>query len=213
MRILIGTPVAKTVEERYAHSLFGLCKYETARGNDIDLVLERGPRIHHNRNQIAHQFLAGDYEWLFQIDMDVAVPMDALQRFLGRKKDVVFGMYVLMMNTVPHASFYMMKDNGRYTPTGKFGDGLIEIDAGGTGLCLTHRKVVEAVEKLDYGETFPWFDLTPTKGGWYSEDFTFCQRIKEAGYKIYGDCDVESGHIKDAFYGNKGLTNTKGDTT
>jgi len=206
LRVLVATPVAKTVEERYCHSLFGLCKYETARGTDLDVVLQRGPRIHHNRNEFARQFLAEGYEWLLQIDMDVAFPMDTLQKFLAHGKDVVFGMYVLNMGKRLHASFYEMNEKKRYAPIGAFGDGLIEIDAGGTGLCLTHHTVMEAVEKLDYGDTFPWFDLTPTQGGWYSEDFTFCQRIKEAGYKIYGDCDIETGHIKDAFWNNKGLT-------
>ena len=97
-RVLIATPSAKTVEERYAFSLFGLAKYETAKGHDVDLTIERGPYIHHNRNKFVREFLAGNWQWLLQIDMDILFQCDVLEKLLARKKDVVFGMYVRLNN-------------------------------------------------------------------------------------------------------------------
>lgn len=200
MKILIATPVAKTVEERYCQSMFDLCKYETEKGNDVDLQLERGPRIHHNRNQFVRQFLEGDYEYLLQVDMDVAFPPTTLEKLLSHGMPIVFGLYKLPQPHGNVSSFVRLTEDNRYRPVGSSGDGLLEIDAGGTGVCLTHRKVFEAID--DTG-AFPWFDLDVVGNEFLSEDYTFCRRVKEAGFKIYGDCNVETLHVKDFYITNR----------
>jgi len=205
LKILVATPTAKTVEERYCFSLFGLCKYETARGNDIDLTLQRGPYIHRNRNLFVEEFLAGDWEWLLQIDMDVMFPCTALQSLLSREKDIVFGMYAMMKNGRPYSTFWKLQSNDKYSSIGSYGKGLIEIDAGGTGLCLAHRRVFEAIRDKGFSEQDPWFafDPAPPPEGYYSEDITFSRRAKASGFSLWGDCDIETGHVKDVLVHNK----------
>ena len=210
MKILIATPVAKTVEERYCHSLFGLCKYETARGNDVDIQLQRGPWIHKNRNDFVRGFLRGDWEYLLQLDMDIVFPCDLIERLLTHGKDIVFGMYGVLKPDGVKSSLYSLslRGNGEYTSTGWFGDGLIEIDAGGTGVCLARRKVFEAFPDGN----FPWFDFDPAGDGFLSEDITFSRRAKAHGFTLYGDCNTEIGHIKDTFILNKLVGGHDGDT-
>ena len=202
-RVLIATPSAKTVEERYAFSLFGLAKYETAKGHDVDLTIERGPYIHHNRNKFVREFLAGDWQWLLQIDMDILFQCDVLEKLLARKKDIVFGMYVRLNNGRPLSTLCRLKPNGLYSSIGEFGGGLIEVDGAGTGLCLTHRRVFEAIKKQRPDDYNTWFDFDPAPDGIYSEDFTFCRRVKETGFRLWGDCDIPTGHTKDMLLNNR----------
>lgn len=189
MRVLVGTPVAKTVEERYAYSLFELCKYETKRGTEIDLIIKRGPYIYHNRNEIVREFLRGSWEYLLQLDMDIIFKPEMLERLLRHGKDVVFGLYTLMQAGKPISSVFNL--DGK--PIGKHGEGLIEVAMGGTGVCLVRRGVFEKV-----GEH--WFDFSAEK---QSEDTAFCARVREAGFKLYADLDIETAHVKDMFLSNR----------
>lgn len=57
---------------------------------------------------------------------------------------------------------------------------------GDAGLLLT-RRVVEAIEP-------PWYD-NRRSGAFSSDDLAFSKRIREAGFDIYVDLDVQLGHI------------------
>lgn len=68
-------------------------------------------------------------------------------------------------------------------PEGK--NDLLEIDGCGMHFCLIKREVFEAVKP-------PYF-VCPAPGS--GEDFDFCRKVKRAGFKIYADLTVHTGHI------------------
>ena len=73
-----------------------------------------------------------------------------------------------------------------------------EVDAG--GLVEVHRTgggcvMVETSLLLDI--LFPWFEMKYDDQGSVveGEDFNFCRKVREAGKKIYVDCDIKIGHL------------------
>jgi len=67
---------------------------------------------------------------------------------------------------------------------------IVEVDATGTGCILFN---MEVFKKIPY----PWFQFykEPTTGAVVGEDIGFCQKLKEAGYKIFVDTSVPSDHL------------------
>jgi hypothetical protein len=62
---------------------------------------------------------------------------------------------------------------------------LMEVDGCGMHFCLIRRDVIEAIEP-------PWFKRNQAGAG---EDFYFCRKVKEAGFGIYLDLSVQTGHV------------------
>jgi len=82
-------------------------------------------------------------------------------------------------------------EEGRYDTVLDYKDGdLVEVDACGMGCMLIKKSVFEKLEE-------PYFQYTPRsktslqKG----EDYYFCEKAKDAGFKIFCDTSVICGHI------------------
>ena len=103
-----------------------------------------------------------------------------------------------------------------------FGDagGLTEILYAGTGFLLVRREVYEMIQRELHlplcNERFGGRPMVPyfqpmshpdspgseTTGHWYlAEDFAFCERARQAGFKIFADTRVRLMH-----YGNYGYS-------
>jgi glycosyltransferase involved in cell wall biosynthesis len=62
---------------------------------------------------------------------------------------------------------------------------LFKIDGCGMHFVMIRRDVLEAIDP-------PWFQYTVPGAG---EDFAFCRKVRAAGFDIYADLSVYSGHI------------------
>jgi GT2 family glycosyltransferase len=62
---------------------------------------------------------------------------------------------------------------------------LFKIDGCGMHFVMIRRDVLEAIDP-------PWFQYTVAGAG---EDFAFCRKVRAAGFDIYADLSVYSGHI------------------
>ena len=66
------------------------------------------------------------------------------------------------------------------------------------GFCLIHRSVFETIER-ELGR--PWFLWTHGREEMFnldvgvSEDFFFCEKVREVGYRILVATSVRCGHI------------------
>jgi len=68
-------------------------------------------------------------------------------------------------------------------------DSLIEVDATGTGCLMFDTRIFRELQP-------PWFKFTLTADGRpIGEDFGFCSRLREEGYKIFVDTSVKCGHL------------------
>ena len=66
--------------------------------------------------------------------------------------------------------------------------GLIEVDATGCGSILYNMRVFEKIP-------FPWFEFKLEEGPPLGEDIYFCVKMREAGFRIFVDCDLKVGHL------------------
>ena len=72
--------------------------------------------------------------------------------------------------------------------------GLMEVFVAGSGGMLVRRHVLDAVgwpKDAPWNERH-WFEYE--QGEHLNEDFVFCRKVREAGFKIWCDVEVQMGH-------------------
>uniref|UniRef100_A0A6M3JSF5 Glycosyltransferase n=2 Tax=viral metagenome TaxID=1070528 RepID=A0A6M3JSF5_9ZZZZ len=183
----------------------------------ISLIKPKGTKLNKVTNlpvDIARNGLVDNLEreWLFMFDSDETIPPEALMRLLSWNLPIVSGIVFLSSLDRPAPAIYRSgwRKNGRYYYVSKAqevedyinkhkieGDeslstilpatreDLIECDGVGCGCILIHRSVFEKMKP-------PYFKVNTGKTS--GEDFYFCRKAKEAGYKIYADPGVLCGH-------------------
>ena len=101
--------------------------------------------IHQARNYLTSVFLTTEYQYLLFIDSDVEFEPESVMRMLVAKKDIVCTPYRVKSEKLDkHIYTVEFKDpkNIPFLP-----GGLVEIEAGPTGLMLIDRKVFKEIIK------------------------------------------------------------------
>lgn len=147
------------------------------------------------RNTACENTLKHDFQWLLFLDDDVIPPEDVVGRLVGLNKDIVSGLYYRRQEpVVPVAKTFNGADS-QWVTSWNPPNSLLEVDLVGAGCLLIHRRVLERVAK-------PWFDWEIGRDApadrnrpALSEDFAFCMKAREAGFKIYLDTSTRCEHI------------------
>jgi len=154
--------------------------------------LNRGIPLDIARNELASEVFKHDAEWLFFLDSDIIPPRDAIIKLMSHNLDIVGGLYYKRMPPVHPAMWRLApkpRPEGKYIPIMHFQKGqLIECDVIGMGCTLIHRRVLERLEQPYFKWTQWW------KRDGVSEDFYFCEKAKEAGFRIYCDTSIICRH-------------------
>lgn len=155
-----------------------------------------GAPFDHARNMGCRAAIDNGFEWLFFLDDDVIPPPDVLPRLMAHKVDIVSGVYFRRNEPIVPCMQKLDKDGNPTWITSFSWPGLIEVDHVGAGCLLIHRRVLEAM-KSDAPR--PWFEWLCDHGNlkkteMTSEDFTFCRRARQAGFKIHVDTSVHCVH-------------------
>ena len=171
----------------------------------------KSPLIHQARNYLSSVFLTTEYTHLLFIDSDVEFGPEVGLRMLVADKDII---------TTPYRVKDERIDQPRYTV--KFADpkivpilpgGLVEIEAGPTGLMLIHRRVFEKIIKnrpdlkiknsanQALKETtkshcfyYNFFDFAFEDGYTWGEDVSFCKLARKEGFKLYANTESMTAH-------------------
>jgi hypothetical protein len=162
------------------------------------------------RSQMASDALAAGCQETFWIDADTGFHPDAVETLRAHPHPIVCGIYPkkgkreLAIHALPGTDTIVFGSGG----------GLVELLYGPTGFLLVRRAVYETLrEKLplpeclaDTGRTLvPYFAplVRPDEDGhWYlAEDFAFCERARQCGYKIFADTTIRLWHIGSFPYG------------
>lgn len=182
--------VAVCCHELSRFASFSECLGNLRKPAGVTVEVEQGMDVALNRRAIVRRALERDVEWVLFIDDDMLFKPDLLLRLLAHDLPVVGSLY---FNRNP--AFYAMAFNQYHVVDGKPmwapvtmkgapASGLVEVLALGTGGLLVKTEVFRAIPP----DT--WFIH-----GEGTEDLPFCQRVIEAGYKIYLDLEVVMGHI------------------
>ena len=152
------------------------------------------------RNHIVDKFLKSKKEWLFFLDADLTGSPNLLRRIHASAHTIGTGLYHIK-TTTPHswvANFHLPPYRKR-----------AEAFESGTGTMCVHRSVFERMikaypesgfcEKDGSYQYAPFasgsvWDYNNQKRRWLSEDWLFCRRARELGYRIEVFTDCVFGH-------------------
>jgi len=131
------------------------------------------------------------------IDDDMVWNFENLNKILKSKKDIISGFYKMTLIDNEKNNLLAAKKNRKFLISKDIENKkqLIELQFVGFGFIAINFEVFKKIK-------FPWFqtyDFVDEKNGHvlnFGEDFDFCQKAINAGYKIYGDPTVKVGHEK-----------------
>lgn len=156
------------------------------------------------RNNSMADFLDSEAGWMFTLDDDIAIPAHTLVQLVNANKDCIGGMYRLKKAvdySQPAMSGVAMRGKENFT----FGQTEpAEVYYLSSGCVMYKRKFLEDMTKhypeLEYKENLTgkkrWALYQPYiyNGEYLSEDWAFCQRAIDKGYKMYLQPNVMCDH-------------------
>lgn len=205
-KCLILTPVAHHIDPPCEEGLRAL----EARGYAVRRV--RGyAAIDQARSQLASDALAEGYDEIMWIDADMGFDPDDVEKLRSHPLPIVCGIGVkkghraLACHVLPGTTEVIFGRQG----------GLVEVLYAGAAFLLTRREVYETISaRLELPTCNQRFERTltpyfmplivpdPPHGAWYlGEDYAFCHRARQCGYKIMADTTIRLRH-----YGSYGFT-------
>ncbi len=155
-----------------------------------DLMVFQGALIDRARNHLAQQMLDHPMKatHLFFLDSDIVPEPDTLTRLLAHKRPIVSGVY--RRRLFPHEPMAFVKKKNELSPIAlRKGGGMVSVDYVGGGCLLIERKVFEKLKS-------PWFLNEWKEGRYLSEDFYFCEKAREVGFKIEVDTSIRPLHLE-----------------
>jgi GT2 family glycosyltransferase len=158
---------------------------EMERPSSSDLMVFQGALVDRARNQLIERMLDHpiDPTHLFFLDADVVPPPDTLTKLLAAGEPIVSGLY--RKRLPPYEPMAFVKNS----PIPIKGPRLRKVDVVGAGCLLIERKVFEKIDP-------PWFTSQWTDEGHLSEDFSFCEKARAAGFEVYVDTSIRPLHLE-----------------
>ncbi|MGW3186338.1 hypothetical protein ACWDBT_00580 [Streptomyces ardesiacus] len=182
-----------------------VCLYEDdrtrARIHDHVTYLS-SPHLAISRHDITEMFLASGAAWLLQIDSDMVFSPDQMLTLLrvadAEERPIVAGLCKgFNQHDGQEIGEAFRVEGGRLTPVlDPPANSLLEVALVGTGFMLVHRNVFVRLRAARPAARLPWWDYSVVDGQPYAEDYTFCERARQAGYRIWVHTGVRIGHVK-----------------
>jgi hypothetical protein len=153
---------------------------------------------------MASEALRSGFDELLWVDADMAFNPDDVEKLRAHRLPIVCGIYAKKGRRQFACDFLPGTEQVVFGQ----GGGLLEVRYAGFGFMLTHRAVFGRMRQ-DLGlpecnqrfgaPIFPWFlpMLVPDDTGlWYlSEDYAFCARARQCGFRIMADSTIRLYHI------------------
>ncbi len=156
-------------------------------------IYENNGHIDDLRNNIVERALYEGVTHLIMMDVDQVYPVDTIPRLLAHNLPVVgcrvhrryppFDSLMLRMEKID-------ENTNAYISVTDWKEGeLVEVDATGGGCVMFNMDVFRNLK-------YPWFETKiQENGNVLGEDIHLCQKIQNAGYKIFVDSGLEVGHL------------------
>lgn len=153
------------------------------------------------RNMLVDQFLKSDCTELLFIDGDVLAQADDILRLMAQSgdKDITAGSYPRRSRDKKFFMDLYFDENNDL----EFDGALMRINRVGTGFMLIQRHVIEAIaEKSEkylgqdgIGNVANVFDFKLMDGKFVGEDYSFCDKAKDEGFKVWLDVEISLPHV------------------
>ena len=206
--VFIAMPCYDSVKINTMLSVVKLIQQLSKSGIEAGIHTMKSPLIHQARNYLTSVFLTTEYQYLLFVDSDVEFEPESVMRMLVAKKDIVCTPYRVKAEQLDkHIYTVEFKDPKNILV---LAEGLVEIEAGPTGLMLIDRKVFEKIIKhrpdlkfknpvkpeADKSHEFYYnfFDFAFEDGYTIGEDLSFCKLARKEGFKLYANTDSMTAH-------------------
>ena len=198
---MIATPAfGRQVTLSYFESSLRLAEELISKGIPHDwLMTGNESLITRARDTSAAEFLKSEFERLLFIDSDIEFKVSDVIRLWNLDADIAVGAY-RVKKVDSHLTVW--KD-GKLTDLDQFIEP-VEVDYAGTGFFMVKRHVFEKLIELhpdwEYmegqkgGRCWAFFQDPIEDGIHLSEDYFFCKRSREAGFKIICDPKIHLKH-------------------
>ena len=206
--VYIAMPCYDSVKINTMLSVIKLVQQLGKSGIAVGINTMKSPLIHQARNYLTSVFLTTEYQYLLFIDSDVAFQPEAVAKMLVAKKDIICTPYRVKAEKLDKHIYTVEFKDPKNIPI--MPGGLVELEAGPTGLMLIHRKVFERIIKnhpdlkiknkatpsadksLEFYYNF--FDFGFDNHYATGEDISFCKLAKENDFKIYANTESTTKH-------------------
>jgi len=206
--IFIAMPCYDSVKINTMLSVIKLIQQLSKSGIEAGIHTMKSPLIHQARNYLTSVFLTTEYQYMLFIDSDVEFEPEAVIRMMVAKKNIVCTPYrVKSPDITKHVYTVEFKDPKNILV---LAEGLVEIEAGPTGLMLIDRKVFEKIieNRTDLkiknkatpnaGKShefyYNFFDFSFKEGYTMGEDVSFCRLARDNDFKIYANIESPTSH-------------------
>jgi len=152
------------------------------------------------RNALVHEFLKTDATELLFIDADVIATADDMLRLMAQSRDITTGAYPRRAKDQNFFTDLYFDANGDL----EFDGSLMRVERAPTGFMLIQRHVIEKLvaahpewtyEKSPTEKMSAVFDFAIVDGKYVGEDYLFCDRATQMGFKVYIDVDISLPHV------------------
>ena len=206
--VYIAMPCYDSVKINTMLSVIKLVQQLSKSGIKVGINTMKSPLIHQARNYLVSVFLTTDYEYLLFIDSDVEFEPEAVLRMLVAKKRIICTPYRVKAPQLDKHVYTVEFKNPKNIPL--MPGGLVEIEAGPTGLMLIDRVVFERIMKnhpelkiknkatptADKSHEFYYnfFDFGFNEGYSTGEDISFCKLARGNDFIIYANTESTTSH-------------------
>lgn len=142
------------------------------------------------RNQLVDIAISKGNTHLIMMDTDQVYPANTITALLEHDKPFVAAK--VHRRCLPYDPILQRGKIGSFTqvPDSEWENGgLVEVDATGFGCVLMDLEAVKTLPR-------PYFKFDLNVKPYVGEDIYFWSQVKEAGFKIYVDCDIKIGHLQ-----------------
>ena len=206
--VYIAMPCYDSVKINTMLSVIKLVQQLGKSGIEVGINTMKSPLIHQARNYLTSVFLTTKYQYLLFIDSDVEFEPESVMRMLVAKKDIVCTPYRVKAEQLNKHIYTVEFKDPKNIPI--LPGGLVELEAGPTGLMLIDRKVFEKIIKNhndlkiknkaapDAGEShefyYNFFDFGFKDNYAVGEDISFCRLARKNNFKIFANTDSLTKH-------------------
>jgi GT2 family glycosyltransferase len=196
LSVLVGVCTGGTMRSETVSDMIGAMKVLENNGVNVDLCIQIGGYVAHNRNNLVSTAKERGATHLMFIDNDMKFKPSAIQRLIDADKDIIGVNYNARgVPGKPSISTVKLLDaqgnlpNDGSTREFEVGPALFKVGALGTGFMLIKMSVFEKLIR-------PYFVAFEEEGGeHHTEDVEFCIRAREAGYDVYCNPTIKILHI------------------
>lgn len=194
-KVLIAIPNGDfRIHKQVVYSVYTMLQDQRV---ESELIMPTFRPITECRQKILYEFLDGDYDFLISIDSDNP-PSKSLIDLIFLNLDIVgcpTPIWVGSVNDNYNIPIYLnamdKHSDGYRSHKPKDSKGLNEVDAIGTGCIIISRRVLVKLKDFQ-----PFLEQLDDRGlRLIGEDFSFCEKAKKAGFKIYAHYGYICNHF------------------